>query len=382
MKQNVRTLAPAAVVAFAILFSPSVNAQPHYLPASGDNQRASVTQQVGPVTVTISYSSPRVVLKGDDRRGKIWGKLVPYGLTELDFNDCKSCPWRAGANENTVFTVSDEVKVQGKSLPAGSYGLFTITGPEEWTFVFSKNATSWGSYWYDPKEEVLRVTAKPGKTDYHEWLTYDFVERDPAKATVALKWEELQVPLTITVDDAPARWVAKLRDELRGYTGFYWENWQRAADYCLQNKINVPEALTWAERGAGPNFGGDNEIVALATLARAQDANGKAAEAAKTWDKAINLPGATAVQIHQVGRALLAEGKAQQALTIFQTNAKRFPDKWPVHVGLMRAYAATGDAKKALEEARLALKQAPDEGNRKNLEALILKLEKGDTKIN
>jgi tetratricopeptide (TPR) repeat protein len=341
-----------------------------------------VTQQVGPVTVTISYSSPRVVLKGNDRHGKIWGKLVPYGLTELDFNDCKSCPWRAGANENTVFTVSDEVKVQGKSLPAGSYGLFAITGPDEWTFVFSKNATSWGSYWYDPKEDALRVTAKPGRGEYHEWLTYDFVEREPAKAIVALKWEEVQVPLAITVDDVNARWVAKMKDELRGYTGFYWENWQRAADYCLRNKIAVPEALDWAQRGAGPNFGGDSEILAVATLARAQAANGKDADAAKTWDKAINLPGATAVQIHQVGRGLLAEGKTQQALSIFQTNAKRFPDRWPVHVGLMRGYAGVGDAKKALEEARLALKQAPDEPNKKGLMDAIAKLEKGDTKIN
>jgi hypothetical protein len=382
MRKTIRAIAPIALAALVTLSSRSAPAQPHYLPASGDNQRASVSQQVGPVTVTIAYSSPRVVLKGNDRRGKVWGKLVPFGLTELDFNDCKSCPWRAGANENTVFTVSDDVKVQGKLLPAGSYGLFAITGADEWTFVFSKNASSWGSYWYDPKEDALRVTAKPAKGDYHEWLTYDFVEREPAKATVALKWEELQVPFSITVDDLPARWVARMRDELRGYTGFYWENWQRAADYCLQNKLNLPEALTWAERGAGPNFGGDTEIVALATLARAQAANGKDADAAKTWDKAIALPGATAIQIHQVGRSLLAEGKNDQALKIFQTNAKRFPDQWPVHVGLMRAYAATGDAKKSLEEARLAVKQAPDEGNKKNLQGVIEKLEKGDTKIN
>lgn len=382
MKQTTRAFALLALAAIVTLFSRSAPAQPHYLPASGDNQRASVTQQVGPVTVTISYASPRVVLKGNDRRGKIWGKLVPYGLTELDFNDCKSCPWRAGANENSVFTVSDEVKVQGKSLPAGTYGLFAITGPDEWTFVFSKNASSWGSYWYDPKEEALRVTAKPAKSEYHEWLTYDFVEREPAKATVALKWEELQVPFSITVDDVPARWVAKMRSELRGYTGFTWENWQQAADYCLQNKINLPEALTWAERGAGPNFGGDSQVLALATLARAQVANGKDADAAKTWDKAIALPGATAIQIHLVGRSLLAEGKNEQALRIFQMNAKRFPDQWPVHVGLMRAYAATGDAKKAAEEARLALKQAPDEGNKKNLQGLVERLEKGDTKIN
>ncbi len=382
MKQTIRAYALPALAAFVTLFPFPALAQPHYLPACGDNQRASVTQQVGPVTVTISYASPRVVLKGNDRRGKIWGKLVPYGLTELDFNDCKSCPWRAGANEGTVFTVSDEVKVQGKTLPAGAYGLFAITGADEWTFVFSKNATSWGAYWYDPREDALRVTAKPAKSEYHEWLTYDFVEREPAKTTVALRWEELEVPFTITVDDVPARWVAKLRDELRGYTGFYWENWQRAADYCLRNKIALPEALDWAQRAAGPNFGGDSEILAIATLARAQAANGKEAEATKTWDRAINLPGATAVQIHQVGRGLLAEGKAQQALGIFQTNAKRFPDKWPVHVGLMRGYAGVGDAKKALEEGRLALKQAPDEPNKKVLTEAIAKLEKGDTKIN
>ncbi|MFI5119505.1 MAG: DUF2911 domain-containing protein [Thermoanaerobaculia bacterium] len=382
MKQDIRASLLPALAAFVTLSSRSVIAQPHYLPASGDNQRATVTQQVGPVMVTISYSSPRVVLKGDDRHGKIWGKLVPYGLTELDFNDCKSCPWRAGANENTVFTVSDEVKVQGKSLPAGTYGLFAITGQDEWTFIFSKDATSWGSYWYDPKEDVLRVTTKPGKSDYHEWLTYEFTEREPAKATVALKWEDLQVPLTITVDDVPARWVAKMKDELRGYTGFYWENWQRAADYCLKNKINLSEALDWAQRGAGPNFGGEGEVLALTTLARAQAANGKEAEAARTWDKAVNLPGATPIQIHQVGRGLLAEGKTQQALSIFQTNAKRFPNQWPVHVGLMRGYAGVGDAKKALEEGRLALKQAPDEPNKKGITDAIAKLEKGDTKIN
>jgi hypothetical protein len=381
MKQTFRTVALPGLAAFIMLSSHSAPAQPYYLPASGDNQRATVTQQVGPVTVTISYSSPRVVLKGDDRRGKIWGKLVPYGLTQLDFNDCKSCPWRAGANENTTFTVSDEVKVQGKSLPAGTYGLFAITGPEEWTFIFSKNASSWGAYWYDPKEDVLRVTAKPAKDEYHEWLTYDFVEREAAKATVALKWDELQVPVTITVDDVPARWVARMHAELRGYTGFSWENWQQAADYCLQHKINLPEALDWAERAAGPFFGGANEVQALSTLARAQSANGREADAAKTWDKATSLPGATAAQIHQVGRSLIAEGKKEQALRIFQTNAKRFPDQWPVHVGLMRGYAATGDAKKALEEARLALKQAPDEPNKKVLSDAIAKLEKGDTKI-
>src|SRR3954466_16298578 len=110
-------------------------------PPTGDNQRATTTQQIGPATVTVEYSSPRVVLKGDDRRGKIWGTLVPYGMSDLGFKNCKSCPWRAGANENTVFTVSHDVKVQGQPLHAGKYGLHMIPGKELLSFIFSSSSS-------------------------------------------------------------------------------------------------------------------------------------------------------------------------------------------------------------------------------------------------
>ena len=78
------------------------------IPPSGKNQRASVTQQIGSVRLTIEYSSPAVHgPDGKDRRGQIWGKLVPYGLADLGFGNGKPAPWRAGANENTVFTISN-----------------------------------------------------------------------------------------------------------------------------------------------------------------------------------------------------------------------------------------------------------------------------------
>src|SRR5438270_6151593 len=117
------------------------------LPPSGNNQRAFISQHIGPVEVSIDYSSPAVHgPDGKDRRGQIWGKLVPYGLTDLGFGNGKPGPWRAGANENTVFAVSDDVAVDGKRLPAGRYGLHMIAGPDEWTVIFSKNSTSWGSF--------------------------------------------------------------------------------------------------------------------------------------------------------------------------------------------------------------------------------------------
>src|SRR5450755_1810693 len=93
------------------------------LPPSGNNQKASVTQFIGPVQITIDYSSPAIHGPGGtDRRGQIWGKLVPYGMSDLAFNGGKLSPWRGGANENTVFTVSDPVMVEGQPLAAGKYG--------------------------------------------------------------------------------------------------------------------------------------------------------------------------------------------------------------------------------------------------------------------
>ncbi|MEA2488533.1 MAG: hypothetical protein QOH21_325, partial [Acidobacteriota bacterium] len=139
-------------LAFAAALAPAALAQNLTLPPSGDNQKSTVAQNIGPVRVSIDYSSPNVHgPSGEDRRGKIWGTLVPYGLTNLGFGTCKECPWRAGSNQNTVFTVSNDVTIEGQPLPAGRYGLHMIVNPDEWTLIFSKNADSWGSFYYDAK---------------------------------------------------------------------------------------------------------------------------------------------------------------------------------------------------------------------------------------
>lgn len=374
MKTHTRPLVLAlGCLAFSL---PLLGAQGLTFPPNGDNPKASVSSMIGPVTVRIDYSSPRVVRGANDRRGKIWGELVPYGLSDLGLNGCTACPWRGGANENTTFAVSSDVKVQGQPLPAGTYGLHFIPGKEEWTVIFSRDADSWGSYWYDAKNDALRVQVKPVKGDYREWLTYEFTEREAAKATVALKWEELQVPVSVSVEDPMKLWVDGMRRDLRGWAGFYWQNWQQAAAFCAQNKVNLPEAMKWAERAvADPYVGGQENFTTLATLARLQSLNGREAESAKTFDRALHHGSAEPVQIHQAGRQLLLDGKKEEAMRVFQLNAKRYPDKWPVHVGLMRGYAALGNRKKAIEEGRLALTTAPDDANRKNLEGVIKQLE-------
>lgn len=375
-----RSPSPILLV-LAVLLAPSVpasGAQGLTFPPNGDNPQASVSQAIGPVRVTIDYSSPRVVRGKNDRRGKIWGELVPWGLSDLGLNGCKECPWRAGANENTTFTATHDVKVQGQPLAAGTYGLHLIPGQEEWTIVFSKDASSWGSYWYDPKNDALRVKTKAAKSPYREWLTYEFTEREPDKATVALEWDELSVPFSVSVEHVNELWADNMAKDLRGWAGFSWQNWKQAADFCAQNKVRLPEALRWAERAVSdPYVGGQESFETLATLSRLQALNGRAQDSAKTFDRAINHPTAQAPQIHVAARQLLTDGKKDEAIRVFQLNAKRYPNQWPVHVGLMRAYAAMGDTKKALAEGKLAIAQAPDEANRKNLEGVVKQLEAG-----
>ncbi|HVN76566.1 MAG TPA: DUF2911 domain-containing protein [Thermoanaerobaculaceae bacterium] len=378
MKLNTLCLAVLAA-GVAVAVPRTTRAQVVTLPPDGANQKASVSQWLGLVEVDITYNAPKVTAPdGTDRTGKIWGQLVPYGMATLGFGTCgDQCPWRAGANENTVFRVSHAVKIEGQPLPAGSYGLFMIPGPDEWTVVFSKNYTSWGSFFYNAAEDALRVKVKPAKCEYNHWLTYEFTERKLDRATVALKWEYLQVPWTITVDDPIGLYVANLREELRNTKGFNWEGWQEAAKYCLDNKTNLKEALAWAQNAVSLQYVGQENFSTLQTLAGAQEANGMTAEADATMQRALDYPGATPLDLHRYGRELLARGEKERALKVFEANAKKHPNVWPVNVGLARGYAAVGRTQDAIKYTKLAIPQAPDELNRKALQKMLEDLQSG-----
>ena len=360
-------LALAALVAAAPARSQSITRPP-----DGDNQRSSVSQWIGLVKVSVDYNSPDVHgPAGEDRAGHIWGELVPYGLHDLGFNDCTSCPWRAGANENTVFTVSHDVLVDGKPLAAGAYGVHMLAGQDEWTVIFSRNSTSWGSFTYDPREDAVRITVKPQKNAYHEWLDYSFTDRKPAQATVAMQWENLAVPFTISVPNIHDLYVEQMSRELRGSHQFTWTNWEAAAQYCLTNKTHLKEGLAFAQKAVSGQFVGSENFKTLGTLAQLQLANGMKQEAKQTIAKAMNGVPPGVIETHMFARGLQIRGSNDLAMDVFLTNAKRHAKQWPVQLGLARGYATSGNKKKALEHARLALAQAPDEPNRKNVQALI-----------
>jgi tetratricopeptide (TPR) repeat protein len=348
------------------------------LPPSGNNQRSFVSQHIGPVEVSIDYSSPAVHgPDGKDRRGEIWGKLVPYGMTNLGFGNGKPGPWRAGANENTVLATSNDVIIDGKRLPAGRYGVHMIAGPEEWTFVFSKDSTSWGSFWYDEAADALRVKAKPHKNDYREWLTYEFTARRPSEATVEMQWEDLAVPLTIKVNNIDDIYVTRLRQELEAVRGFHYKGYAAAAMYCVQVNTHLDQALEWAEAAVSMPGIGQANFETLSAKSQVLAKMGRQAEADTAMQAAIHHPTASPFDFHQYGRQLIAEKKYQEALAVFKLSAERNGDAWPVHVGLARGYSGVGDVKTALEHARKALEQAPDPLNRDSLQAMVKTLAAG-----
>lgn len=350
------------------------------LPPSGNNQKSMVQQNIGPlVQVSIRYSSPDVTApNGQSRRGKVWGGLVPYGFTQQGFGLNQPAPWRAGANECTTIEFSHDVLIEGEKLPAGNYAFFVVaeaSGP--WTLIFSKNTSGWGSYFYEEKDDALRVEVQPESTPYEEWLTFEFTDRQANSTTAALLWEEKKIPFKIEVPNNNELIVAQLKDELIGFSGFTWTNLVSAANFCMQNNIALDQALIWANKAVSEPFVGVENFTTLSTKGQVLFQLGKNEEATATMDKAIKHPTAGVLQIHGYGRNLLAAGQKEKALEIFEYNREKHGDVWPVRVGLARGQSAMGNYKKALEHAKIAHDRAPDQLNKDGLAQAIEKLKAG-----
>jgi hypothetical protein len=360
-----------STLALALLLLASqtiVRAQLTSLP-SGGNKRASVSEQIGLTDVTIHYNRPHV----NHREGHIWGELVPVGYVDQGFGTSKAAPWRAGSNENTTIEFSNDVKIEGQPLAAGKYGFFVAYDPSECTLIFSKNSSSWGSFYYNPAEDVLRVKVKPVPTDKSvEWLKYEFADETPTAATVQLQWEKLTIPFKIE-SDAVSIQLASLRRELRSEKGFNWEAWDQAAQYCVQNKTNLDEALLWADTATSVNFGGDHSFQAWSTKAAVLDSLGRGNEASETMKKA--LPYGNMNELYFYARNLTRHKKGKEALEIFKINYDKHPDLFFTNAGMARGYSAVGDYKKALTYAVKAQAQAPNKPNKDIMDKMVKTLQ-------
>lgn len=225
---------------------------------------ASVSQTIGVTEVEISYGRPSV-------RGRtIYGDLVPYG--EI---------WRTGANEATTISFSSPVQIEGESLEAGTYALFTIPGQDTWSIIFNENPDQWGAYEHDPSEDVLEVEVPPESADMREMLTFTFHNVTDTSATSVLHWAETRVPFQITVN-TPQVLQARAEEAISG--GDDWQTPLRFASYALENDVLTEEALQWVDQSIDREERFEN----LAIKARLLATQGSYDEAITTAEAALS----------------------------------------------------------------------------------------------
>lgn len=314
------------------------------------SQRATVTQRIGLTDITIAYHEPLVGGR------ELWGKIVPYGKV-----------WRAGANENTTISFSDDVSVEGKPLPAGTYGLHTVPDEDKWTVIFSKNATSWGSFSYDEKEDALRVDVKPQPAEFREALTYTFDDIKPESAAATLRWEKLAVPFHISVD-VNSLVLRTIHNQLRNTGGFTWAGYDEAANWCLDNNYNLEEALKWEDT----SIQNESRFENWETKSRIFDAMGHKEDAEKALAQALDK--ANAIQLYVYARGLQRKGNAKRAFELYPLVPKKDANHWIGHLALARVDSNSGDFSAATKEMNEAISGAPDQ-QKPFLQPLLKRLE-------
>jgi Protein of unknown function (DUF2911) len=263
------SFARAAALALTLLAAASsvrAQQQPAKVRLPQASPPATLTETIGVTDLTIVYHRPSV-------RGRtVWGDVAPEkvaailkassflpqaspeGTLDGGAGTGKDFPmvpnghvWRAGANEATRFTVTDDVLVNGQPLKAGTYSLHMIPGKDEWTVIFNKTAEQWGSYGYDAKQDALRVKTKPEwRADSQELLGYEIPAGTPNSARVVLRWEKIAVPFTVEVPNQDALVRSKIDAAVAAAPDDWRVPMEVANAYLGDDKFD--EAMTWVDR--------------------------------------------------------------------------------------------------------------------------------------
>jgi hypothetical protein len=229
---------------FTFMFGLSASAQ---LTLPRASQRQEVTQTVGDTKVSIVYHRPNA-------NGRtLWGCTAKNVVPKTNYEEPCIVPygqvWRTGANENTTFEVSNEVKINGQTLPAGKYGLHMIPNKDEWIVIFSKTNNAWGSFTYDAKQDQLRVNVKPVAAETQDTMSIGFENVKASAADVSLRWEKLRVPFTVDVGDMNSRVLTYIRESLKNVKADDFRSPVDGANYVYSNKLtaNYAEAIGWLD---------------------------------------------------------------------------------------------------------------------------------------
>lgn len=335
-----------------------------------NSQKSELIQTVGITKITVKYARPLV--KGRE----IWGGLVPFGMTNQFFGSAPLSPWRAGADENTIFKVTDDIYVEGKKLKAGVYGLHMIIEQnDDVEIIFSHTSTDWGSFNYNSEEDALRVKVKSVANQHTEVLTYQFVDLTRKSTTLALLWDKKRIPISIEV---PVDELVKkdLRRQMRNAAGFNRSFWEQGANYYLRHNVDLEEGLRMIDSARTGRFYGEETFMNARIKAGILNAQGKKSESLKLMEASMSL--GSIIEIHNYGRQLLRMGEKEKAIDFFKYNYQKHPDDWTTNFGMARAYSAQLKFQKAIKHLNKALESAPTEFDRNDIKNQIEKLKNNE----
>ena len=310
------------------------------LVATKVSQRASVTQRIGTTDVTLVYHSPLA------KNRKIFGGIVPFDFTV----DGVEYPWRAGSNENTTIEFTHDVRIQGKHLPKGIYGLHIYVREHEWIYIFSNTSDSWGSFAYKKEEDALRVSAKPQKTHYQEWLEYRFIDRKPTSAILELHWSDLKCAISIEVD-VTSNVLADLTAKKEKKSDDYIKLAQLTVQ---QNPENLDKALDYVEQSLeiGPEF--RNIMLKSELLAQ----KGKSTESKKLKEEALALGKGFPYFYYYPLSFLLLENDKAKTFKLLTNMLQKEPNNWIAHLAMGEYYIKDTDQAKATYHFKKAYENA------------------------
>lgn len=263
---------------------------------------------------------------------------------------------------------SHDAKVEGQPVPAGSYGLsFVINQDNTGEVILSKDYKSWGSFFYDPTKDEMRAKIQLRSVPETEMLTYDFIEDNKNSSELVLDWEKKQFPVKIEFD-VDKIVMDNAAEELKGAIGFNSLGFSSAAQYSLQNKVNLDKGLKWINQAVAQNNNFANQSIKSNIL----NEMGNTAEADKVMKDALVT--GTEIELNNYGYQLLNTGSNDKAIEILTLNTQRHPKSPNTWDSLGEAYVAKGDKKNAIINFKKALSMNPPANVKTNSEKFLHQL--------
>lgn len=337
------------LITILLFFGGVAKSQFHTLTMPQPSPPVLEQQRIGVTQIEIAYNSPSV--RGRD----IWND--PNTIPQKG----EPIPWRAGANENTTISFSDDVMIEGQKLEAGKYGFHIIPDGHNHTLLFASVNNYWGSYYLDVDKDVaLKVEVKDTSAVFSEHLNFEFTNRTSNSVQIALVWGDRKIPFTVEVNLIETT-VTKLRYELNGENTYQWEAWNDAAAWCLDHDTNLEEALAWVERSIGGGYGGfsaNKNLTNISTKVRLLHKLQQEQELNELLKEAQNMH-YSVDEAHFFSSSLLQIAMDKEAASFIEGGLKTYQDDWVLQYFGAVAYYYQKDTDKMNDYIAACTKSCP-----------------------